>query len=209
MNDKRFIFVIGFNRCGLTSLEILFRESGVRTLHAKTDDADTILGTQMAANLSAGRPLMAGLYRFAAFLDMSVVTPWMVFEGCRLFWQLHAEHPDSYFILNTRPVEHWVLSRESFMGGIFVEQYARAFGYDEIKIQQVWRKQFLTHQADVRAHFAENGGKFLEFDIEEGDPALIRDFVAPDYVIDTRLWGHWNATDYDALVADEDNRTAG
>ena len=202
MTEKRFIFVIGFNRCGLTSLAMLFRENGIRCLHHYADDADTTLGAMISANLSSGRPIMAGLQRFTAFLDMGMVTPEIVFEGCKLFWQMHGEHPDSYFILNTRPVEHWIDSRALLQDGEFAEMYADAFGYDEIKIQHVWRKQYLAHLAEVREHFADDG-KFLEFNIEEDDPALISNFLSPDFDVDPADWGHWNATDLEALVVDD------
>ena len=203
MSDKRFIFVIGFNRCGTTSLHMLLKRSGIRCLQYRADDSDTVLGAALAANLSAGRPLTAGLQRFRAFLDMGMATPQIVFEGCRLFWQLHAEHPDSYFILNTRPVEHWIDSRSLHLNGRFIENYSKVYGYDEVKVTQVWRKQFATHTEDVREHFAENEGNFLEFNIEEDDPVLIREFLAPDFDVDTGHWAQWNATDVDELEADE------
>ena len=202
MTDKRFIFVIGFNRCGTTSIHMMLKKSGIRCLQYRADDSDTVLGAALAANLSAGRPLLAGLQRFTAFMDMGMATPQIVFEGCRLFWQLHAEHPDSYFILNTRPLEHWVDSRQFHLDGRFVANYAKVYGYDEIKIQQIWRKQYATHLADVREHFTENDGKFLEFDVENDDPEKIAAFLYADYQVDHRNWGHWNATDYDALADD-------
>ncbi|MEM9139216.1 MAG: sulfotransferase [Pseudomonadota bacterium] len=204
MTDKRFIFVIGFNRCGTLSLHQLFTQSGIRSLHQQADDSGVALAMTMALNLSVGRPLIAGLARFEAFLGMSYVAPDFVFEGCRLFWQLHAEHPDSYFILNTRPIEHWVDSRQFFNGGEFADDYADVLGYEEIKTQQVWRKQYLGHVAEVREHFAEHGGNFLEFDIENDDPTAIQDFLAPDFRIDPTVWGHWNATDFDALAEEVD-----
>ncbi|MEM7057286.1 MAG: hypothetical protein AAF557_06850 [Pseudomonadota bacterium] len=182
---------------------MMLRGNGIRCVQYQADDSNTVLGTAIAANLSAGRPLMAGLQRYSAFLDMSIVTPEFVFEGCRLFWQMHAEYPNSYFILNTRPIENWIDSRALYLDGLYAERYADAFGYDEVKIQQVWRKQYLAHLSDVRAHFAEDSGKFLEFNIEEDDPVLIADFLYPDFNVDPADWGHWNATDFDALVAEE------
>lgn len=203
MNDKRFIFVIGFNRCGLTSLSMMFKANGIRCMQYQADDADTVLGTAIAANLSAGRPIMAGLNRFTAFLDMGIATPELVFEGCKFFWQMHGEHPDSYFILNTRPVEHWIDSRAVYQDGLFGEMYADVFGYDDIKIQHVWRKQFLAHVAEVREHFQDQPGNFLEFNIEEDDPAKITEFLAPDFDVSASDWSHWNATDFEALVEDQ------
>lgn len=203
MTEKRFIFVIGFNRCGLTSLHMMLRAGGIRCIQNQANDSDAVLGTTIAANLSAGRPLMAGLQRYTAFLDMGLVTPEVVFEGCKLFWQMHAEYPGSYFILNTRPLENWVDSRAMHMDGVYAECYADAFGYDEIKIQQVWRKQYLAHLSDVREHFAGDTEKFLEFNIEQDDPQKIADLLSPDFKVNPGDWGHWNATDFEALVADE------
>lgn len=200
MTEK--IFVIGFNRCGTTSIKMLLQKNSIRCLQYRADDADTILGAAIAANFSAGRPLTAGLNRYIAFLDMGMASPRFVFEGNRLFWQMHAEHPDAYFILNTRPLENWITSRTHHLDGRFILNYGLAYGYEEPKTQQLWRKQYLAHVEDVREHFAENPGNFLEFNIEEDDPIAIRNFLAPHYDIDIRHWARWNETPRDVAPPD-------
>jgi len=189
----RKIFVIGFNRCGLTSLAALFRSAGIRTLHYRANDDDMILGAQVSANLATGRSILAGMNRFTAFLDFSFVCDWIVFEGCRMFWQIHAEQPDAYFILNTRPIEHWVTSRAGYLDGRYQDAYAMALGFSQVKTQQTWRKQYLAHLDDVKEHFAETPGRLLNFDIEADDPAILCDFLAEDYALDPSDWMRLNA----------------
>lgn len=186
--QMRKIFVIGFNRCGLTSMASMFRAAGIRTLHYRADDDDMILGSQISANLSTGRQILAGLNRFTAFLDFSFVCDWITFEGNRFFWQLHAEHPDAYFILNTRPLENWVTSRAEYLDGRYVEAYALALGFSPIKTQQTWRKQYLAHLQDVDEHFKDIEGSLLVFDIESDDPQVLCDFLAEDYELEASDW---------------------
>lgn len=200
MTEK--IFVIGFNRCGTTSIRVLLERNGIRCLQRQADDADTILGAAVAVNFSAGRPLLAGLNRFQAFMDFGLAEPGFVFEGCRMFWQLHAEHPDAYFILNMRPLEHWIDSRALYLEGAFLANYGSALGYNEAKTQQVWRKQYLAHVEDVREHFSENPGNYLEFDIENDNPEVLRDFLSGHYTIDLRHWGWWNETPDDVPLSE-------
>ena len=64
------------------------------------------------------------------------------------------------------------------------------------------RIQFAAHASEVRTHFEEEGGNFLEFNVEEDDPQLIADFLSPDFKVDPRHWAHWNATEFDDLEDD-------
>ena len=171
----------------------MYRAAGIRTLHYRTSDDDMILGAQISANISTGRQILAGLNRYTAFLDFSFVCDWIAFEGNRFFWQLHAEHPDAYFILNTRPLENWIASRAEYLDGRYCEAYAMALGYSPIKAQQAWRKQYLAHLQDVDEHFNDNDGDLLVFDIEADDPQILCDFLAEDYELEASDWVVLNA----------------
>lgn len=194
LRQKPKIFVIGFNRCGTTSLHVLFKRNRIASLHYNVRDGNVTLPYLLSANLSLGLPLLSKVNRWTAYSDMGSVNRFSMFEGTRLFRQFHAEHPDAYFILNTRPVENWIKSRLSHLNGQYARKFAACAGVAEAKLPAIWRRQRKAHHADVRAYFAGNDGRFLEFDIETGDPARIRDFLAPDHFIDIAHWGKRNET---------------
>jgi len=193
LGAKPKIFVIGFNRCGTTSLHMLFRKNGITALHYHGPEKSFIVPAQLSLNLSLGRPLISGLNRWTAFSDLGMASQRLVFEGARLFRQLHAEHPDAYFILNTRPVGKWIKSRLAHMQGRYVRNFAEAMGQPESKMPQIWRKQQAAHHGEVRDYFAGHD-RFLEFDIEADDPRAVQTLLAPDFRIDVTHWALRNAT---------------
>ena len=201
LRKKPKIFVIGFNRCGTTSLHVLFKRNRIPSLHYHVRERDVTLPHLLSTNLSLGQPLLGKINRWTAYSDMGSVTRFSIFEGARLFRQFHAEHPDAYFILNTRPLDKWIQSRLGHLKGQYARNFAACAGVDEAKLPKIWRKQRDAHHADVRSYFAGNESRFLEFDIEADDPAQIRDFLSPDHPIDIAHWGKRNETR--PLYADE------
>jgi hypothetical protein len=76
------IFVIGFNKTGTTSFDALFKNLGINSIH------DTI-------------PVMKIIDKYDAFTDGEHPN----------FSEYFNKYPDSLFILNTRPMKNWLISR--------------------------------------------------------------------------------------------------
>ena len=76
------IFVIGFNKTGTTSFDDLFKNLGINSIH------DTI-------------PVMEIIDKYDAFTDGEHPN----------FSEYFEKYPDSLFILNTRPMKNWLISR--------------------------------------------------------------------------------------------------
>lgn len=187
------IFVIGFNRCGTTALHVLFQKNGIAALHYHGPKRKFIIPQLLALNYSLGRPLLSGMNRWNAFSDLGLATQKLVFEGGRLFRELHAEYEDAYFILNTRPVEKWIASRLAHMDGRYTRNFAECAGVAEHKVAQLWRLQWDAHVDDVRKYFAGHN-RFLEFDIECDQPDAVKSLLAADYDINVIHWRKRNAT---------------
>ena len=81
MNNKK-IFVIGFNKTGTTSFHNLFKKVNIKSIHT-------------------GRPVLNYIHKYNAFSDGYHVN----------FHKYYNAYPNSLFILNTRPIEKWLLSR--------------------------------------------------------------------------------------------------
>ena len=172
----------------------MLQRSGLRSAHYKTAPDAPPIGAVFLANQTAGRPLLTGIEGFDVYADLGLNAGQVVFEGAHLFRQLHAEHPDAYFLLNTRPVDDWVASRMRFREGALATHCARILGCGTDALPDLWREMFGRHHADVREHFSCDSGKLLEFDITSDSPDAIKDFLSPIYQIDTAHWKLINAS---------------
>lgn len=184
------IILVGFNRSGTTSLHRLFKLSGIPSAHWTLPDGRNI-AVSMLNNIALGRRPFAGMAPTRAFCDINYLDEHLSIEGGRFFRALHAAYPAGYFILNTRPVEDWIASREAHSEGRYLTRYAHATGLTEGEVREHWRRYHRTHTDEVLAHF-EGNPRFLYFDITRDDPARIARLVEADYSIDPAHWGVCN-----------------
>lgn len=188
------IFVIGFNKCGTRSLDMMFRASGIRTIHHGSKLLpERNAALRMNSNIMMGRPILHGMENFTAFSDLCFYSDSVIIESSRLFRAMHREYPDAYFILNVRPVENWLTSRfnnSSNNPRDLAQRACSALRCTKEELRGIWRQQHDRHVEDVESYFAANNtASFLKFDIESDDPIRIRDFLAPHFTIKTEAWG--------------------
>ena len=166
-------FQIGFKRCGTSALAVFFNRCGIRCIqHDKGR-----LARRMRENLAAGRAPLEGYdRRYRAFTNMNLQAPGEHFDGFRHFEALLAAYGGK-FILNTRPVEHWIRSvmlhdaRRGLRAG-----YPRRFGTDDPeRVAECRRAEWTAHHARVRARIPPE--RLLVFDIESDPPERLCDFV--------------------------------
>lgn len=188
------IFFIGFSKCGTTSLSALMQKSGIKSAHFIAKGKN--IAELMVTNISLCRPALFGLERFQAFSDMSFASSTLCIDGCRFFKTLDRDYPGSYFVLNTRPVDHWIASRRKHTHHLSKEtligRVAKASSQDHEGVLDSWRTAFITHHAEVRSYF-EGNTKFLEFDIENDPVERIQVFLQDSYDIDIAHWGKQNS----------------
>ena len=190
------IFCVGLNKCGTTSLDHLFRASGLRSVssgNAKIRPA----AVTMFANLSTYRPLITGLERFTAFSDLNYLDGKVYVDAHVLFERLDAEHPGALFVLNTRPKDAWLRSRSQHVspkGRSYLDRFASAFQVGPDEVLQIWSDQWDRHHAAVRSHFAGRDDRFSEFDISCDEPPGLARFLRP-HRIRWRRWGQHNSSE--------------
>ena len=100
------IFVIGFNRCGTTSLHRFFVAAGRRSIHWDYGR----LAQAMERN-AAGRRVIAGYDDYDVYSDLYYACVHGVHEANQHYRLLAEQEPDALFILNVRDVERWLRSR--------------------------------------------------------------------------------------------------
>ena len=166
-------FQIGFKHCGTTALAAFFNRCGIPCVHHDKGR----LARRMRANLAAGRAPLDGYdHRYAAFTNMDFQSPVDHFDGFKHFDALRAVYGGK-FILNTRPVEHWIESVMRRAGRRRPRAaHAARFGTDDPeRVAACWRAEWEAHHRRVRSEIP--AAFLLVFDIESDPPERLCDFV--------------------------------
>ena len=194
------IFVIGFNKCGTTSLHKMFKRAGLTSSHYRHHGADglgVIIGAQIDHNAAAGLPLLDGIDGAHAYSDMDMCDKRSYLSGIGQFRQLDRQYPGSRFILNTRDPYSWLNSRcRHFNGGYLRRAMAQAGVRDVQTMREIWLHDWHAHHAALQVHFATRSDQFLIFDIARDDPRKLCAFL-PEYGLKPGQWRHHNRTPED------------
>lgn len=174
---SRKFFQIGFNKCGTTFIARLFQMNGYPAVHW----AEGALAEDVAWSKLAGvRPLQPWAGTAVAFTDMESVRylNMPIVEAFKEYRFLDDSYPGSVFLLNTRNVEDWVISRYMHRGGSYARAHARIRGVALPDLADLWAGEWDAHLAGCRAYFA-GRAEFVEIDIDQAAPGDYRDALAP------------------------------
>lgn len=189
-NSQPFVFIIGFNKTGTRSLHHLFLRNGFPAIHWGAGK----VAVKMSENITMGWPILTGFdIEYRAFSDLTHVEETFYIEANRWFRTLDRDYPGSYFILNTRPLDSWILSRSQHDQGRFLREHMSSRGTPSKKatIAQ-WTHEREAFHAEVRQYFA-HSSRFLEIDIEAGGVVeAISEFL--NITIAPKSWQHHGKT---------------
>lgn len=137
---SRYIFGIGMNKTGTSSLYAALNRLGFRCLHRTK-----LVKRTRERNKKAGRKLLAGLdHKYDAFCDSPI--NWM-------FRDLDRDYPGSKFIVTVRDMQSWLPSR--------IAQFGKTAEYH--------RQHYDRHMANVAVHFADRPDDFMYYDLCGGE----------------------------------------
>jgi hypothetical protein len=199
MNNLPFVFCIGFNKCGTTSLFNFFRGNGFPSVH----NAGGRLALQMLTNCVKRQPIFAGFdQKYRCFSDMEYVNDRIAVEGNWYFRLMDRDYPNSYFIYNTRSMDKWLSSRSRWIGpsGSYLERCKKMLNTtrDDVVVEY-WRASRLRFEAEMFTYF-ENRKDLLVLDIEEPRcPERIAAFLGRD--LDAGKWGWENKSPADPALS--------
>lgn len=188
------IFIIGFNKCGTTSIDRLFRKNGLKIANHsfRKNGSKYNIAKQMFKNKALGRDLLDEIDGFDLYADIELNEFDEHLEANELFRELDQKYSDSKFILNLRDKDDWLRSREHHNGGKYLSKQMSFLGIDDPRgVIDIWSKKWDAHIKDVREYFADKPGKLLEFNIDNDDPAEIAKFF-PQLNLDITHWGKYN-----------------
>ena len=160
-----YIFNIGFNRCGTTSLTEALKILGYNTLHFSIDgsiwneDDSNQIESVIRTNQNNDKKLFKGLHDdYQAFTD---------FFGEYYYQVLYRQYPNSKFILTTRPVEDWIVSV------IKMEKKQRRSSYttEENTKKRIIElvNHYFNYKKEIKDFFKDKPNTLLQMDIPSGD----------------------------------------
>ena len=185
-------FQIGFQRCGTTSLALFFNRCGIPCVH----NDEGRLARRMRLNIEAGDPPLKGYDdRYRAFADMNWNEADDYYDAFKQFGALRRAY-GGRFILNTRPVDHWVRSLMALKARRgrrhMLAHYELRFGTTDLaRVAECWREEREAHHRRVIAEVP--AGELLVFDIESDPPERLCDFVGVPRAC-ARFYTHENGT---------------
>lgn len=190
------VILIGFNKCGTSSLTDLFRSCGHSAAHWRTSGGQ-YLAPIIFANQHLGRPLLSGLTSYSVLSDLFYLDEHVYLEANTLFAQMAVQYPAARFLLNTRGREAWLASRMAHITPSTGPMIARAcafFGQTKAEVGDIWRSQWDRHHAEVQAYFASCPDRLLVYDIDHDTPSRIADWLGPAWNIARAPLRHLNKT---------------
>ena len=177
MPDSPLFFQIGFNRCGTTAIAYFFKRSGIPAVHYDRGR----LALRMRENLAEGRDPISGYEQYQAITNMDYFAERDFFDGSKEFPALLAYYGDrARFILNTRPLEHWIRSlrrhRSNRPVQLVESHYRWRYGTtNRAIVEEHWREDWRKHHERVQREIPAE--QLLVFDIESDPPEKLCEFA--------------------------------
>lgn len=191
------ILCVGPNKTGTTALSRFFEANGIRSITMGGPYRANNLAHRMLRNITAERPILHGLEHFEAFSDFNWMEKRYCLNEAVFLSRLVEEHPDAYFIYNTRDLDSWIESRRKHHGGRYLRNYMDCFHVDEPTALAMWRTYHEEYRERVLRTVGGVSGKLLEFNISTDKPERLVEFLKPDYEIDAAHWRHVGASSID------------
>lgn len=184
-------FIIGFNKCGTTTLKKFFSDNGVRSVHWKRGD----LALSIQKNIAIFSNPLSGYMSYEVYSDMEYINQkeYPAIEAYKYYEVLYSWYPDAKFILNTRSVEGWIKSRLKHGNGDYLKWYKHHYALNSSEeVERKWRIDFFKHHYKVLKFFNDKPDSLVVFDIEKDDPEKLCKFFHGVYDLDPDLYGHHN-----------------
>lgn len=169
----RKVFIVGLPKCATISFHHTLTFMGYKSAHHIVNDE--YVGKIMLENHRQGKPLTSGkLEKYNAFTQMDFCDRTeSVYPQMTLLEELIKQHPDGYFILNTRDLDGHIssiLNWETFAQDLERNGHFKLGRTLEDHVQAVG-KWILDHQEKVRKTFAETypNVSFLELRIDDAE----------------------------------------
>ncbi len=217
---SNYIFQIGFNRCGTSSLAHFFEQNGYKAAHWQ--NGTIAVGMELAR--VENKPLLTYCNEFDIYTDLEKVNMWRLpklkwrypifrkylnrtdvdienkppIYAYKYFKTLEKQYPNSKFILNAREKEDWIRSRLNLNKDnrkiIYRSCICGDNTHDSIDdLILCWGSEWDEHHKSVLEYFKDKNDKLLYFNIENDSIEKLIKFFS-ELKLEARYWGKKNET---------------
>lgn len=187
------VFFIGMNRTATKSFHELFSRSGYKSFHYSCADVLTsepiILAQEMKNNLRSYKHVLNRMEAAQVYSDMFWHREDEWIDGVKMYRDLHAQFPDAYFILQTRNMYSWLLSKKNHKEGAYIQRAMQYHNLSQDDMLTWFEKDRNEHELNVRSYF-KTSDKFLDYDIDKDNITKLIDFLKPTFFLDEKHWEH-------------------
>ena len=165
MNENIKIFCIGLNKTGTVSLHEAFEILGIKRVHYLTEDGEDIKEI-IKNNHEKGDKLLKSIEEYNAYSD------WALPATNNLFVEFDKQYPGSKFILNTRDLEGWLMSREKHVLRMPNLNKKREEDPDNPWYsinRDAWKIEYDEHHKAVNDYFKNREKDIISFEVTKGD----------------------------------------
>ncbi|MGR3376073.1 glycosyltransferase family 2 protein [Salipiger abyssi] len=162
------IFQIGMNRGGSKEISAMFGRMGLSYAHW---DNGRIARNLLSAKSKGQRPF-AGYERYQLLSDISYGSNGSdIYDGFYDFEYIANFFRDSIFLLNHRPIDEWLASRQRFRGGKYIAEHMAATGINsEERMLEKWADDWHAHATKVRETAAKGDIRVIEYSLNTEKP---------------------------------------
>ncbi len=184
-----YIFFIGFNKTATYSLAKFFKANGYSSIH--WDEGK--LALKMKENIDRGLMVLTGYdEEYTVYLDLIYESQSLNIEANSFFRELDCDYPESYFVLNTRPLDEWIESRVKQLNGEFLERQMILMNRSKEQVIEAWKAMNAIHEIEVRKYFKQNP-RFTEIDISiHNVPKMLSNLL--EVSLNSEHWEKLNVT---------------
>jgi hypothetical protein len=195
------IFQIGFNKCGTLSLLDIFKNYVTPNINTIHWDGGNLAKT-IYYNYCNDMPLLSGYEDYVYFGDMQYQL-WknnkphkMILPYMNMYSLLDRQYPNSKFILNTRNIDRWLLSRKKWMPGLDNNFYMKAYNlFSDIELKELYIHMWNYHHKNILDYFKDRPEDLLVFNVENDSIEKLKDFFSTLTFIDKlKTMPHLNKT---------------
>ena len=184
------VFFIGMNRTATKAFSELFKKSGYVSFHYACHDINgntQVLAQKMKENNKSYYNLLHEIDHGQVYSDMFWHREDEWIDGVKMFRDLYAQYPNAYFVLQTRDLYHWLLSKKNHKDGAYIARCKQYHKLNDDEMMDWFDKDRTAHHEAVRKFF-QNKSRFIEFDINRDDIQTLIDFVQPDFFLNKDNW---------------------
>lgn len=159
-NMEQYVFNIGMNCSGTTSLCQALNILGIPSLHHTTPNGE-LLESAIHLNLQNNKLLLDSYDdAYKGFCD---------FSGEKFYEKLYYDYPKAKFIFTIRPLEDWLKSIMKLEENIYHSKHNKNLTSETVNLYKLkFEKQYFRNRDKIRNFFRNKKSQYLEIRICEG-----------------------------------------